>query len=1230
MKTKLLTITVLLSLTLFPFWLQAQTFSIITTADTLATGDIIITQTDINGNIINKGLALPGFSVSNDTSVFTFSTTTPPDNAENTFTGHIDVPGEYGGFLPQDIVHNPHNNKYYVYGYRKVLICNDSLDPEKTIHISNRDDFSVFYSDYHQQMIDVNPTANEVFCLTLEGSLIKIDQYFNKTVLVPPILNLTVLRATMKYCPLDNSLLYYLVTTDQNGYVKTILKKYELSDGTQHTFQLANEVVGYDMDFIEVFGSYRIFISTNSGIKVFDLNLNYISCIDSETHYEHLEKLNGVLFAHAMGEQNIYLYNLYGTLIDSIESENIFPHFRFMLSDGTIDKLYISGYNANDEGIRIVSNVSGNYVIHQNMFNYNNIFGLDQNSTQLVACGRDTVVYIDKSSLIATGVPCTTMGQMYRVAATENANTAAIVQPLNGNTISFGTQQEEVLDIGGQVSATCAKGDKIYVAVHKYNQEGYILVLNGSSGAIVDKIEPAFDFNPVDMFCSDDPEINNDNVYVIYVKMGNPSMLYVRAMNTNNHQFGSTEKNFSGDLLEYLITPNGTICIGINTGDICPYEATVYFCRNDLTEKYPPITKQFACVTQFLFVEDYDYFVWMSKCNNTIYGFIETDLDMSPIFEEDFGVDKQPSAVGYYDNTNEKYIYCSYKEGNTSGIITIDLIDDFLLTEYPNLDMDSRIYGLEHCAYNNAMYGISQNKIYQIIRPPSVVNTINLPVEIHVEKYREADYYFDSDNGELNMITDIVVNNTFKPTIILIDLINDDIREYSDEVLYNNLNNSPIVKSYNKRGHKLSVFKEKKNFFYSGDFLGSMILTTTHTETRRLTGNWDWISFPCMPRLANETHGSHALLENIEELPEYLELNTKDGNYDLQLTYEYPQWYTDNLPTLISTQGYKYYADPQTDQYLPVYGTVLDPATPIDLSSQYENWIGYFLEYPLLPEQAFAGIWDRLTRITTKSWTMYRVNGQMVTPSRVTPIHYGDGLIVEVSDTCTLTWDSSFEPADDYEYPETVAFDYNETADYVPFYFEMDSASGIQEIGLTVNDSCVGASVVEPTDSLVEVNAYLQDMPSGVPIEVETYIGFKSARLGSNEYSVLDLKTGKRISRKVYTGEGRPYYVLSFKQGEETTADLVAILQSPSPNPFSSSVMCSFVLNEAAAITMTVHDLQGNPVKTLMQGTYPEGYYETGWTGITDSGKAAGNGIYIIRLTANNAIIANEKVALIR
>jgi hypothetical protein len=413
-------------------------------------------------------------------------------------------------------------------------------------------------------------------------------------------------------------------------------------------------------------------------------------------------------------------------------------------------------------------------------------------------------------------------------------------------------------------------------------------------------------------------------------------------------------------------------------------------------------------------------------------------------------------------------------------------------------------------------------------------------------------------------------------------------------------------------------------------YFSNASLITTHTETRTLTGNWNWISFPCMPRLGNDGYDSKTLLETIDPLEDYLELDTKDHGTNQQTIYEFPDWTKYEIQNLYSTQGYKYYTDPTSNQSLDVTGIMLDPSTPIQLSSQYENWIGYFLEYSLSPEEAFIRVWNKLTRVSTEEWTIYLRNGTVYAGTgKETPISYGDALIVEVAEDCELIWNNAAEGVEDFEYPPTEYFSYEEKAEYTPFYFELDGITGISEIGLTVNDSCVGAAVVDPGDTIVEVNAYLTGTQSGLPIEVETWSGFKSVKLSPDKYSVVDPATRKRISRKVYTGEHKAYYILSFKSGEALEEGSVALLQPASPNPFNSATQLSFVLNRQAKVSLTVNDLQGNTIKTLLRGNYPEGLYDAGWTGTDTSGKQVENGVYIIRLTVDDKMIINEKVVLI-
>jgi len=1210
--------------------LHGQGYQIITSVDTLQSGDVIITQTDINGNIIDKGLAKPGFVFENDTTEIEFTPPGPSDNTGDVFVDNIDMPGVDGGFLPQDIVFNPHNGNYYIYGYRKVLVCDVDMNVIKTLEISNLDNFSGFYSDYDQRMICVHPDVNKVYCLTLEGVLLEIDQYYNVSELAPALPNVLIERGAMFCMEVSTNnyaIWYYLMYINQNEDRKTRLFKYVIG-GNLSDEEIESEIA-YDIETLPYNTTYRIYISTDSGIEIYSDQLNHISTIGQTFAFDHLQVMDNLLFSHKAGETNLRTFQADGTP-GSVISGLSYANLRFMLADDNIDKLYLTGYNATAAGVEMIEDDGSSYAAQNVLNGYDAIFGLAQNASYVIASGKADVIYINKTDESYAIKNCSAFGPIYRIAtSTILDQKSCAIQPLNGNAIAFAPAQSSILDIGGQVSALCIKGDKVFAAVHKYNQDGYILVMNASSGKVIDKIQPNFDFNPVDIFCTNDPAIDNDRVYVVYFDMNDQTTIS-RLMFFDSENYLVTQPQtpvyFDGGLLEYLITPNGTVCFGIKVGDMCPAGAYMYIYDYDLIQKENPFFALHGCAEEF----DYfnygavKYIVWVSRCNNSVYFF--SDGINNVRLEKTIDSFDHPYAFTY--NPVSELCYC--KDSDNDRIYTIDPSSNFTLTTNSNLDFyDEHVHELLFNPNDSYIYAISENVIFQMDSPGSISDEYGFPSQYicDILKHRDDDFVFDEVNNVAYFPTYSISGFYEKPITMVFDFDNG--FSTIESQYYKVSDKAAQVNIYQGLGKHSTYLQDKKNLFEAGMLFSNTSLLTTHTHPRTLTGNWDWISFPCMPRLGNEGYDSKTLLETIEDLDD-LELITFDGYNNLELTYEDQIWTIDQIPKLYSTQGYKYYSDPTEPQTLDVTGLVLDPSTPIPLSSQYDNWIGYFLEFPLMPEGAFVGVWDELTRITTKDWTMFKFNGQWYASSRITPIEYGDGLIVTVSEDCDLIWNYASEPAEEYEYPPPEYFNYSEKAEYTPFYFVMDSLEGIREISLMVNDSCVGAAVVEPGDSIVEVNAYLTGMPSGVPIEVETFSGYKSARLGSENYSIVDLPTKKRISRKIYTGEHRPYYVLSFKAGEIGEGEKLVMLQPPSPNPFTSSTMLSFVLKQGANISLTVHDLRGKPVKTLMDGTYTEGLYETAWTGTDASGGKVGNRIYIIRLTVDEKIVKNEKVVLIR
>lgn len=78
--------------------------------------------------------------------------------------------------------------------------------------------------------------------------------------------------------------------------------------------------------------------------------------------------------------------------------------------------------------------------------------------------------------------------------------------------------------------------------------------------------------------------------------------------------------------------------------------------------------------------------------------------------------------------------------------------------------------------------------------------------------------------------------------------------------------------------------------------------------------------------------------------------------------------------------------------------------------------------------------------------------------------------------------------------------------------------------------------------------------------------------------------------------------------------DEFALLQNV-PNPFNPVTSIHYKLPEQTHVLLTVYDILGRKVRTLLNETKVSGTYSIKWNGTTDSGKAVGSGVYIYELT---------------
>lgn len=67
------------------------------------------------------------------------------------------------------------------------------------------------------------------------------------------------------------------------------------------------------------------------------------------------------------------------------------------------------------------------------------------------------------------------------------------------------------------------------------------------------------------------------------------------------------------------------------------------------------------------------------------------------------------------------------------------------------------------------------------------------------------------------------------------------------------------------------------------------------------------------------------------------------------------------------------------------------------------------------------------------------------------------------------------------------------------------------------------------------------------------------------------------------------------------------------PNPFNPSTVVRFTMPTAGAVEVTVHDLAGRKVRTLVAGTRGEGTHTATFDGRGDDGRGLASGVYLVR-----------------
>ncbi|UCG62774.1 MAG: T9SS type A sorting domain-containing protein [Candidatus Zixiibacteriota bacterium] len=82
------------------------------------------------------------------------------------------------------------------------------------------------------------------------------------------------------------------------------------------------------------------------------------------------------------------------------------------------------------------------------------------------------------------------------------------------------------------------------------------------------------------------------------------------------------------------------------------------------------------------------------------------------------------------------------------------------------------------------------------------------------------------------------------------------------------------------------------------------------------------------------------------------------------------------------------------------------------------------------------------------------------------------------------------------------------------------------------------------------------------------------------------------------------------------------------PNPFNSHTTIPYSLENPARVDLSVYNLLGQKVKTLVSGSKPAGEHVINWDGTDDNGESVASGVYLYQLETNEYVDSKKLILL--
>lgn len=409
-------------------------------------------------------------------------------------------------------------------------------------------------------------------------------------------------------------------------------------------------------------------------------------------------------------------------------------------------------------------------------------------------------------------------------------------------------------------------------------------------------------------------------------------------------------------------------------------------------------------------------------------------------------------------------------------------------------------------------------------------------------------------------------------------------------------------------------------------------------ESKYFNEDWNWVGFPRL--IDNDgTPKEEVFSLATEYLTDLVIINIEDEQSNWYGSYNY--WSEGGISQINSKAGYKVkIQDNYTLHNIPIIGSRIPADTQLDLVVD-NNWVHYFLTEPQHPSDAFPQeVLDNMTSILTDDWFMIRRDGEFYvkvdcplqsqgSEGECFTLNYGEMVIVIMDQAMPFTWNVPDNSAPILPNKPLLVehFTYNEKKDYIPVIIESIESNynidQILEIAGKIDDNYVGAEVVYGFP--INLRIYESNL-SGLTFEAL----IKEDDLGRQGESNEDMVLSEKVLgiKNINFENGAVLLDLVEISNETIESPKIISFVNAFPNPFNPSIDIIFSLNIAAEVDLSIYNILGGKIATLMQGNLMAGNYTCPWNGMTMDRKPVASGVYYYRLQSGDEVIINKVLLL--